>query len=306
MPIPIPTPTRTLIRAPIPVRHPLPRRPPLCASPHASRGVFRGAFRDTRLVPAIAPKVAPTVAPGFPRVIAPVIALGLAVALIVAVIVATPQPAAAFFGGGGVSSVVFDPSNYAKNLLTAIRTLNIIENQASQLANEARHLLSLSGSAGDLVTPLEDIGRLVNEGGAPLNNANAAGSYYDRVHPESYGAATTAARIAADAQTRRTQSWQARRAAFRVQAGIASGITRDTNTLETALSASRNAAGNLQGIQAGNRINALSVKQSLQLQGLLASQARAETLRRARIGAERARGQAHLRRFLSGGPAYTP
>lgn len=51
-------------------------------------------------------------------------------------------------------------------------------------------------------------------------------------------------------------------------------------TLDAALAGSRNAAGALEAAQTGNELTALHVKQSLQ--GLLAAQARAETITRAR------------------------
>ena len=67
-------------------------------------------------------------------------------ALAVAGVVATaPVPAHAQFGG-----IVYDPSNYAQNVLTAARTLEqinneirMLQNQATSLINEARNLQSL-------------------------------------------------------------------------------------------------------------------------------------------------------------------
>jgi len=61
--------------------------------------------------------------------------------------VITPAPAHAQFGFGGI---VYDPSNYAQNVLTAARTLEqinnqirMLQNQATQLINEARNLEAL-------------------------------------------------------------------------------------------------------------------------------------------------------------------
>ena len=44
---------------------------------------------------------------------------------------------AQFFGG-----IVYDPTNYAQNLLTATRTLTMINNQVKQLTNEAQMLVN--------------------------------------------------------------------------------------------------------------------------------------------------------------------
>ena len=47
--------------------------------------------------------------------------------------------------------IVFDPSNFVQNTLTAIRTLEQINNQIRQLQNDARNLASL---------PFNAVGRL--------------------------------------------------------------------------------------------------------------------------------------------------
>ncbi|KAK0338864.1 hypothetical protein LTR94_036869, partial [Friedmanniomyces endolithicus] len=47
-------------------------------------------------------------------------------------------PAHAQFGG-----VVFDPSNYAQNILTAARTLQTVNQQIQQLQNEAQMLVNM-------------------------------------------------------------------------------------------------------------------------------------------------------------------
>ena len=78
-----------------------------------------------------------------------------AVVLSLGAAVIAPAPAHAQFGFGGI---VYDPTNYAQNVLTAARTLEQInnqirslQNQATSLINEARNLTSLpfSSSASD-------------------------------------------------------------------------------------------------------------------------------------------------------------
>lgn len=63
--------------------------------------------------------------------------------------IALPMPAHAQFGG-----IVYDPTNYAQNVLTAARSLQQInnqiqqiQNQATSLINEARNLTSLPFSS---------------------------------------------------------------------------------------------------------------------------------------------------------------
>ncbi len=61
---------------------------------------------------------------------------------------------------GGLGGSVYDPSNYAQNVLTAARTLEqinnqirMLQNQATSLINEAKNLQSLPLT---IVQPLQD------------------------------------------------------------------------------------------------------------------------------------------------------
>ena len=73
---------------------------------------------------------------------------------------------------------------------------------------------------------------------------------------------------------------------------------------DDAMARSRNAGGALEVAQAGNELSGLGVKQSLQLQSLLAAQARAETVRRARDLAAENEARQRFKTFLGTGPAY--
>uniref|UniRef100_UPI00311F28F3 P-type conjugative transfer protein TrbJ n=1 Tax=Erythrobacter sp. TaxID=1042 RepID=UPI00311F28F3 len=91
-----------------------------------------------------------------PRKILHCLALGTALAAVVTTAIVS-VPARAQFGFGGI---VYDPSNYAQNVLTAARTLEqvnnqirMLQNQAASLVNEARNLESLPLS---ILQPLEE------------------------------------------------------------------------------------------------------------------------------------------------------
>ncbi|MDE2570124.1 MAG: P-type conjugative transfer protein TrbJ, partial [Sphingomonadales bacterium] len=58
-----------------------------------------------------------------------------------------PAPAYAQFGG-----IVFDPSNYSQNILTAARTLEQINNQIRQLQNQATSLINEARNLASLPT----------------------------------------------------------------------------------------------------------------------------------------------------------
>lgn len=57
-----------------------------------------------------------------------------------ALLIAVAAPAHAQFGG-----IVYDPSNYSQNVLTAARTLQQINNQIQSLQNEAEGLINDAG-----------------------------------------------------------------------------------------------------------------------------------------------------------------
>ena len=77
--------------------------------------------------------------------------------------------------------------------------------------------------------------------------------------------------------------------------------------LETLLGRSRTAVGNLQASQTGNELMGLSVKQSLQLQQLMAAQYRADTMERSRRMAAEEEARVRFKIFLgSGSGAYSP
>ena len=87
---------------------------------------------------------------------------------------------------------------------------------------------------------------------------------------------------------------------------MVTNIRDDIDELHGLVGESQGAGGNLQVLQAGNQIAALSAEQMMQIQTLLAAQYRAEALEASRALAERERGKARLIRFLGDDSAYTP
>src|SRR5690606_237549 len=74
-------------------------------------------------------------------------ALALALAVPVALSPMLATPAHAQFGFG---RIVYDPTNYAQNLLTAARTLEQINNQIQSLQNEAQMLINQARNLASL------------------------------------------------------------------------------------------------------------------------------------------------------------
>lgn len=208
--------------------------------------------------------------------------------------------------------VVFDPQNYVQNLLTAARALEQINNQIQSLQNEAmmlqnegKNLTSLNTSQlGTMVTALTQISNLMNQGQGIAFNVNATNTAFAQTYPQSYPAGTPQSTLAADALKR----WQDTMAAFQqtlqVQAGVAQNVQADTATLTALTNSSQGAVGNLQVSQATNQLLALSVKQQLQIQNLMAAQYRANALDQARNAEADAQAQAQFSTFLGSSSAY--
>lgn len=208
---------------------------------------------------------------------------------------------------------VFDAQNYAENVLQAARQLQQINNQIQALQNQvlmlenmAKSLASLNVSQLDsMVSALAKVGGLMNQAQSIGFGVGASQAAFDRLFPQQYGSSVTVPQLVADAR----QRWQAAREAFgqtmTVQAQVAQNVQADTATLSSLVTASQGAVGNLQAQQAIAQLVALSVKQQLQGQDLMAAQYRAAALEQARQAETEEAARAAYDRFLGADSAYT-
>ena len=219
------------------------------------------------------------------------------------------QSAHAFFGFGGV---VFDPTNYGQNLLTAARTLQTVNNQISQLQNEAdmivnqvKDLTKLDfDSRQHLNKLLGEISTLMDQAKAMSFEIQKADQLFKAQYPQDY-ASLSGQQIIQNAENLWKTSKASLHDALLVQSKIAETVRADTAMLDNLMRESQGAGGNLAAAQAGNQIMAMSAKQTMQLQELTAAQYRAETLERARrLQTERAARVRH-QRFVGGATAYS-
>jgi type IV secretion system protein TrbJ len=217
---------------------------------------------------------------------------------------------AQFFGGG----IVFDPTNYSQNLLTAARELQQVNNEIVQLQNEAtmlqdmgKNLSSLNVSQlSSMVQALSTIGNLMNTGSGIAFNVNATNAAWSSSFPASFPLGSTTSLLAPAAQTRWGQAMAAFQQALQVQAQIVQSVQADSSALSNLVNASQGAIGNLQVTQATNQLLALSTKQQLQLQSLEAAQYRATALDSARAAETEAAAQVEFTTFMGTNTAYTP
>lgn len=209
---------------------------------------------------------------------------------------------------------VFDPSNYAQNVLQAARALEQIANQVASLQNEAlmlenqaRNLARLdTSSVAQFNASVARVTALMSRAEGILYDVAQAQAEYDRLYPAAYSAAGAAGQLVADAEQRWDYSLSGFRHAMQVQAEIVDGLADDQEAAGGLVGQSQNAVGMLQATQAGNQLLALQVEQMGRLQALLAAQGRAQALEQARNVAAQAQAREQFRRFLIPAGADAP
>lgn len=209
---------------------------------------------------------------------------------------------------------VFDPRNYAQNTLTAVRTLEQINNQVNQLQNEAQMLMNQSRNlatldfnvVGSLRSKLATTQRLINEAQGLAYDVTNMDREFSRLYPDQYAATISGDRMAEDARARWKHSLDGLHTAMRMQAEGSQGLRDDEVALTDLVGQSQSATGALQATQATNQLLALQAKQSIQAQQLQITQDRAASLELARQASATERAREVRRRFVGSGTPYTP
>jgi len=210
--------------------------------------------------------------------------------------------------------VVIDPTNLVQNTMTAIRTLEQINNQIRQLQNEAQSLMNEARNLASL--PFNVVNRLrANLDTTRQLIAQARGLAFDiqnmdqqfaQLYPEQYAASVSGNQMFQDAHQRWQNTLQGLQTAMRMQAQVSQNLNQDEGVMADLVDQSQSATGALQAMQATNQLLALQAKQSIQTQQLQLTQGRAASLELARQAAAVERGREVTRRFLGSGTAYTP
>jgi P-type conjugative transfer protein TrbJ len=220
----------------------------------------------------------------------------------------------AVHGTSAQAWVVFDPWNYQQNLLTAIRSLEEIQNQVKQLTNEAQALAKMdlnleqlgSSIGGDLKSSMGEIKSLLDKADGIALSVNATDTEMKKLFPSDYASALTNDQSLQAAKTRWDETLSAFKRSMSLEAKVVENTNEDGNALSDLLSKSSTAIGNLQVQQAGNELIGLSVKQQLQLQNLIAADQRAQNLERARSLASQEESRLRFKAFVGTSQAYTP
>jgi P-type conjugative transfer protein TrbJ len=209
---------------------------------------------------------------------------------------------------------VFDPTNYSQNLLTAARTLQQVNNQIQSLQNEAQMLLRLDRNLKTIPFPqlqallekLNGIDRLMNQAQSVDFEMDQLEARLRTLYPRSFDPLSTRDQRLQAARARYDASTDALRRTMTIQSGIVQQAREDAGTLAEIAARSQGAEGALAVGQATNQLLALTAKQSMALQQMMAAQFRADALEKQRQLTESEASRAATRRFLGNGQAYTP
>lgn len=210
--------------------------------------------------------------------------------------------------------VVFDPSNYSQNVLTAARTLQQINNQIRSLQNQAQSLINQAKNLTTIGFPeiqaitqtLQQIDQLMGQAQGIQFRVAGLDQEFRALFPQSFNQAMTMNGQVVAARTRLDTEMAAYRQTMGVQAQVVENVQADAQTLNGIVSRSQGAEGALQAQQATNQLLALTAKQQFQIQNLMAAQYRAQAVEQARRAQAEIDARAMTTKFLGSGSAYTP
>ena len=200
---------------------------------------------------------------------------------------------------------VYDPTNYAQNVLQAARALQQINNQISSLQNEAQMLIGQAKNLASLpYSSLAALQAQVARTQALLGEAQALAYDVGEIREAfrgRYGAAPLSASdadLTARADARRATSVAGFEDALKVQAGVVEGLETGRGEMQSLVAASQGASGALQAAQAGNQLLALQAQQLSALTALVAASGRSQALEAADRAVARADAKARFARFM--------
>ena len=216
------------------------------------------------------------------------------------------QPAAAQW-------IVYDPTNYVQNVLTAARSLQQINNQITALQNQAQGLINQARNLANLpYSSLQQLQQSVQRTQQLLGEAHRIAydvQQIDQAFTSTYGNASMSAsdqQFVAQARERWQNTVGGLQDAMRVQAGVVGNIDTNRTQMSALIGQSQGATGALQASQAGNQLLALQAQQLADLTAVVAANGRAQSLQSAEQAAAAEQGREQRRRFLAPGAGYQP
>jgi len=210
--------------------------------------------------------------------------------------------------------IVFDPSNYSQNILTAARTLEQINNQIRMLQNQAQGLINQAKNLTTISFPelqalkqtMQQIDQLMGQAQGIQFKVASLDQQFRSLYPDSFAQSLTTGQLVQNARARMDTARAAFEQTMTMQAQVVENIAADQAALTGIVARSQHAEGALQANQATNQLLALVAKQQFQIQTLMAAQYRADAIERANQSQSRTDAQSASTKFLGSGSAYTP
>ncbi|MGV0818480.1 P-type conjugative transfer protein TrbJ [Martelella sp. AMO21009] len=235
-------------------------------------------------------------------------AVRLAAALFTAPVAVAPMLATPAY-----AIIVFDPTNYAQNVLQAARALQQINQQITQLQNEAQMLINQARNLASLpYSSLQQLQQSVQRTQQLLSQAQNIAydvQQIDQAFNQKYANVSLSAsdaQLVADGKSRWQNTVGGLQDAMKVQAGVVGNIDTNRAQMSALVGQSQGATGALQATQAGNQLLALQAQQLADLTAVVAANGRAQALQSAEQVAAAEQGREQRRRFLTPGTGYQP
>ncbi len=225
--------------------------------------------------------------------------LAAASAVVLSLAIAAPPPASAQW-------IVYDPTNFSQNVLTAARELQQINNQITMLTNQATSLVNQARNLANLpMSTLTQLQSSIAQTQSLLSQAQNIAFNVQRVEQAfstNYGSAAgtgSTVTMVANAQTRWQNSVAAFEDSLKIQAGVVGNISTHSSAMTSLVSASQSATGALQAAQASNQLLALQSQQLSDVVAVLSAKSRADALEQARSASSEAQGQQNYKNFAT-------
>ncbi len=213
----------------------------------------------------------------------------MASAALAAALVAAPAPA-------GAQRIVYDPTNYAQNLLSATRALEQIRNQIRQIEQAAAMLrtnpLQLSP---ELTQSIDEARSLFQTAQGIAFDIDTLGEDLRTLYPETWEEFDLEQVLG---RSDRRESRLSLERAMEAEANAARSIERTQGHIDRALQSSADSEGQTGAIQAGNQLLGIQASQLTEIHALLVAQGRAlETERMERLAREQRAREIQRRAF---------
>lgn len=216
------------------------------------------------------------------------IALGVALTVGIGTLAVAPQPAHAQW-------VVFDPTNFSQNLMTALRSLESnlhelqeIENQVTSLQNEARNLASLPQNIlQQYQQTFQQFQQQVAQTEGLMKNLTNVRAQFQQQYPNYAATNPDFKQLTTIIDTWNATDRQNTQDALASGAAVLSQMQSGQTNVSNIVSSSQGATGALQAAQATNQLEGVVAQEVMKLNAQTAMMQQAQLQRQAKDDSER-------------------